>query len=97
VLVVNSPDVEAKLGVTAGELLIEPYDRSPIESKSQAIGRLAWAQGYHGLMVPSAADPGFHNIVFLGQPTPGRIHLINPDRLPKRKRTFTRKTSRKGS
>jgi hypothetical protein len=58
--------------VSDNELLIAPYDESPIEIVPQAIGRLACAEGYNGLVVPSAArlcsEPsGFSQFIYSRQ------------------------------
>lgn len=97
VLDITSKNVEAAIGLTKEELTIAPYDQSPIEIPSQAIGRLCRAEGCQGVLVPSAALPGSVNIVvFLGRATAGKIQLINPGKLPPKRTKSTRKTSRRG-
>jgi RES domain-containing protein len=92
----SSADVKQRIGVSDNELLIAPYDESRIEIVPQAIGRLAHAEGYEGLLVPSGVRLDARNlVVFLKSSTAGKLHLINPQKLPKRKRSFSRKTSRK--
>jgi RES domain-containing protein len=92
----SSADVKKRIGVANNELLIAAYDESPIEIVPQAIGRLARTDGYDGLLVPSGARLGALNlVVFLNSSTTAKLQLINPQKLPKRKRLFSRKTSRK--
>jgi RES domain-containing protein len=92
----SSADVKKRISVSDNELLITAYDESPIETVSQAIGRLGRTEGYDGLLVPSAARLGARNlVVFLNESTAAKMHLINSEKLPKRKRTFSRRISRK--
>jgi RES domain-containing protein len=95
---VTHTDVQKRLGVTTSDLTVETSDRSRRETMPQAIGRLARADGYEGLLVPSAARPGALNIVvFLGRLTARKVQLINAEMLPKWKRPSSRKSSRKSS
>jgi RES domain-containing protein len=55
------------------------------EPATQAVGRLAYAAGVEGLVVPSAARPGGANVVvFFWNLSPPDSYLspINPDQLP---------------
>jgi len=51
------------LRVSLDRFVTEPHDPGPVESLTQAIGRLAWSENYEGLLVPSAARSGDKNIV----------------------------------
>ncbi len=55
------------------------------EALTQAIGRLARATGYQGLLAPSATRPGGRNIVLFRDKVPkSRLRIIRQNRLPKK-------------
>jgi RES domain-containing protein len=56
-----------------------------LEHLTQAIGRLAWSEGYEAILVPSAARLLSSNIVvFADKLSPRQILPINVDKLPKK-------------
>lgn len=86
VLDLTVDEVRRALGVSAARLL-EGTWRKPTgrESLTQAIGRLAFAAEFEGLVVPSAAAPGTRNlVVFPGNlvPPDGYVRIVNRSRLP---------------
>lgn len=61
-------------------------NRNGVESLTQALGRLAWASEWEGILVPSAPASSKENlIIFPGNLTPPASYLLvlNRDRLPK--------------
>jgi RES domain-containing protein len=55
------------------------------EALTQAIGRLARAAGFQGLLAPSAARPGGRNVVlFLDRLSKNGLRIIRKDKLPKK-------------
>jgi RES domain-containing protein len=78
------------LGVNRGQLTGEDWracNASDAEALTQAIGRLAWENGWEGLLVPSSADVGGVNlIVFLSNLILPQSYLliVNRDQLPPR-------------
>jgi RES domain-containing protein len=56
------------------------------EALTQAIGRIARAAGYQGLLFPSAARPGGRNIVLFGDAVPpNRLRIVRKGKLPPKK------------
>ena len=69
----------SRTGMTSGS-----PDLGPVEHLTQAMGRLAWSEGYEGLLVPSAARLLKCNIVvFPERLGPGQMLPINADELPR--------------
>lgn len=56
--------VRRSLHLSRGELLEPDWRAGASELPSQALGRLAHALGFEGLLVPSAAGPGDNLVVF---------------------------------
>lgn len=55
------------------------------EALTQALGRMAHAAGYQGLLVPSAAKPGGRNVVlFRDKVAKNRLRIIRKHKLPKK-------------
>jgi RES domain-containing protein len=76
--------VRTILRVSAARMRTEPHDPGP-ESVTQAIGRLAYSEGYQGLLVPSAAVPGRRNLVIFPEKlSPRQLVPVNPEKLPPR-------------
>lgn len=68
VLMLNDTGVQSRLGLTAAQLVREPWrelqDRGQ-EVLTQAVGRAAWTLRFEGLMVPSSENPvGLNVVVF---------------------------------
>jgi hypothetical protein len=85
VLDLTLSEVQKLMSITAASMVMGSHDLNPIESITQAIGRLAFSEGYEGLLVPSAARLGHKNIVvFPARLKGGQMRPINPDRLPGR-------------
>jgi RES domain-containing protein len=73
------------LKVSLKRMVSEPRGIGPVESLTQAIGRLAWAECYEGVLAPSAARPAERNIVdFPGKIAAGQMVPIHAERLPSR-------------
>ena len=89
--VLNLTDAAARRALRASrrELLAEDWraaNGEGRESRTQAIGRLAWGAEIEALLVPSAAHPGGVNLViFPGNLTPPGSYLIivNRESLPR--------------
>ncbi len=77
------PRVRAILKLSLHRMVAEPHGVGPVESLTQAVGRLAWSECFDGLLVPSAACSGAKNIVvFPGKLSAGQMKPINPSELP---------------
>jgi RES domain-containing protein len=90
VLNLTDPRPRSALGITRGRLTAEDWRAANArgeEALTQAVGRLAWENGWEGLLVSSSADPGGVNlIVFPGNLVPPESYLliVNRDQLPPR-------------
>ncbi len=82
VLNLNDRAVRRALRLTGTSMTSGSHDPSPVELLTQAIGRLAWSEGYEAILVPSAARVRCSNIVvFPDKLSPGQIVPINEDNL----------------
>jgi RES domain-containing protein len=91
----TAANVQNLLGVTRDQMLA-PWrleQHAGREALTQAIGRLARAAGFEGLIVPSAAlSTGTNLVIFPGRESPGsRFAIVNPDQLPLFRRRFGRR------
>lgn len=85
VLDLNDRAVRRALRLTRTSMTSGSHDPSPVEQLTQAVGRLAWSEGYEAILVPSAARLLSSNIVvFPDKLSPGQILPINADKLPKK-------------
>jgi RES domain-containing protein len=85
VLDLTQGEIRRILKVSLKRMVNEPHGIGPIESRTQAIGRLAWSECYEGVLVPSAACPTEKNIVvFPGKLSSGQMVPIHAGRLPPR-------------
>ncbi len=68
VLMQNDAGVPSRLGLTAAQLVREPWRKLQErgqEALTQAVGRAAWTLGLEGLLVPSSENPvGLNLVVF---------------------------------
>ena len=77
VLMLNDTGVQSRLGLTAAQLVREPWlqlQESGQEALSQAVGRAAWTLGLEGLMVPSAENPVGLNLAVFNDFVPARTN-----------------------
>lgn len=80
------------LGISLGRITTEPWEqlqRHRKEALTQAIGRLARAAGFEGLLVPSAVPQLTHRniVVFTGRLVPeSRVEIVHPEQLAARRR-----------
>jgi RES domain-containing protein len=75
--------VRKKLRVARHRMVTASHSSAPVESVTQAIGRLSWSECYQALLVPSAVNQHATNIVvFPEKLLPGQIVPYNPDQLP---------------
>jgi RES domain len=80
----NNRVVRRALRLTRTSMTTGSHDPGPVEHMTQAVGRLAWSEGYEAILVPSAARLLSTNIVvFPDHLKPGQMSPINADRLPK--------------
>ncbi len=85
VLDLNDRAVRRALRLTRTSMTSGSHDPSPVEQLTQAVGRLAWSEGYEAILVPSAARLLSSNIVvFPDKLSPGQILPINADKLPEK-------------
>jgi RES domain-containing protein len=83
----TDPAVRRTLKVRLTDLIGDWQDTQNLgqEALTQAIGRLARAAGFQGLLVPSAAKPREQNIVLFRDKIPrSRLRIIRQNRLPKK-------------
>ena len=84
VLDISNGQVRKTLRVSLQRVLHEPHAPGLPESITQAIGRITFFEGYHGLLVPSAANPGHLNlVVFPEKLLPRQLRVVNADKLPR--------------
>ena len=45
-------EAQNRLGLNSTDMTVGSHDPSPLEYLTQAVGRIAWSEGYQGLVVP---------------------------------------------
>jgi RES domain-containing protein len=84
VLDLTDGELRKRLRVSRQRMLNEPHAAGLPESITQALGRIAFSEGYQGLLVPSAAHRGHTNlVVFPENLLPGQLRVVSADRLPR--------------
>jgi RES domain-containing protein len=85
VLDLTQGEIRRILKVSLKRMVSEPHGIGPVESLTQAIGRVAWAECHEGVLAPSAACPTERNIVvFPGKLSAGQMVPLHAERLPPR-------------
>jgi RES domain-containing protein len=92
VLDLTARPIQRSLGVSRQDMIGEPWEqlqRRGREALTQAIGKVAWASGLEGLLVPSAV-PGLSSernlVVFPDQLSLGsRVEIVHPEHLASRR------------
>jgi len=90
ILDLTDPRILEALSISPGRLL-EPWrsdQEAGREAFTQGVGRLAQETGFQALLTSSAARPHGRNlVVFPRRIAPGQVVIVNPEKLPKRRRT----------